>query len=68
MNVYLKEMLVMSKYDLWVINMDCCPDDDVVIMQGHCTGCHYYRGFQVENGQPCIVCSFRENANNKEQD
>ena len=50
----------MSKYDLWVINMDNCPDDDAVIMQDHCVGCRYYHGFKLERGLPCVICSFYE--------
>lgn len=51
----------MRKYDLWVIDKDNCPDDDLVIMQGHCIGCQHYRGFKVEYGLPCVICSFYVN-------
>ena len=57
----------MSKYDLWVIDKDNCPDDDVVIMKGHCTGCEHYHGFKMEFGQPCIICSYCFNNSNSEK-
>lgn len=48
----------MSKYNLWVINKDCCPEDDVVVIQGQCACCKHYHRFKMEFGQPCVVCSF----------
>lgn len=57
----------MSKYNLWVIDKDNCPDDDVVIMQGQCTSCEHYKGFKIVNSQRCIICSFYENNNNSEE-
>lgn len=57
----------MSKYNLWVIDKDNCPDNDIVIMQGQCTSCEHYEGFKIVNSQRCIVCSFYENNNNSEK-
>lgn len=57
----------MSKYNLWVIDKDNCPDDDVIIMQGQCTNCEHYKGFKIVNSQRCVICSFYENNNNLEE-
>ena len=62
-----KDVLIMSKYDLWVIDKDNCPDDDVVIMNGQCTSCEHYKGFKMVNSQRCIICSFCENNNTSEE-
>ena len=50
----------MSKYDLWVVDKDECPDDEAVIMKDHCVGCQCYEGFKMVDGQPCVACSFYE--------
>lgn len=44
--------------DLYAMNMDHCPESDAVIDRGTCTGCPYYKGFQMENGLPCIKCTY----------
>ena len=44
---------------LLVIDKDTCPEQDNIIIKQQCGGCKYYRGFIVENGQPCIKCSFK---------
>lgn len=58
-------MSIVSKYNLWVIDKDNCPDDDdVIIMHGQCTSCEHYKGFKIVNTQRCVICSFYENNNN----
>ena len=47
--------------NLYVIDKDFCPEnDDVIIMQGMCNGCEYYKSFEMKDGQRCIACSFWE--------
>lgn len=47
--------------NLYVIDKDfCLENDDVIIMQGMCKGCKYYKGFEIKDGQRCIGYSFLE--------
>ena len=49
----------MKQDDLYVIDKDYCPEkDDSIIMKGQCSGCKYYKGFDMYLGQPCIKCSY----------
>lgn len=48
----------MSKSNSFVINKDYCPNMDIIIRNGQCSGCRHYRGFEMYLGQPCVKCSF----------
>ena len=49
----------MKEANLYVINMDSCPDKyDSIIKGDQCGCCDHYRGFELYNGQRCIRCSF----------
>ncbi len=48
----------MSEVNLYVIDKDCCPNQDNIIVRMQCSECEYYRGFDMYNGQPCIKCDF----------
>lgn len=43
---------------LRVINNDTCPEKDNIIIKGQCTGCKFYDGFEMYNGQPCVKCNY----------
>ncbi len=57
----------MNENNLYVVDKDYCPDKDNIIMQGQCSGCKYYIGFDIYLGQPCIKCSFYSNIGNNEE-
>ena len=42
----------------WVIDKDCCPKKDIIIMQDLCGGCSHYNGFEIVNGERCIKCDY----------
>lgn len=44
--------------NLYVMDKDYCPDCDAIIMQGMCSGCQYYCGFELYEGQRCVKCSY----------
>lgn len=45
--------------NLYVIDKDNCPKtDSEIIMRGLCSGCSYYKGFEMYYDQPCIKCSY----------
>ena len=48
----------MADYNLYVMDKDYCPDKDAIIYRNICDNCTHYCGFQVENGERCIRCSF----------
>ncbi len=50
--------------NLYLMNKDCCPDRDTIIVNGLCSGCRHYKGFDLYYGQPCIKCSFYAHLNN----
>ena len=47
-----------ENYNLYSMDADSCPDTDAIIAQGMCTGCMYYKGFEMYNGQRCIRCAY----------
>lgn len=51
---------------LYVINANACPKTDHILTQWDCSGCEHYKGFEKEEGQPCIKCSFYEDIQQKE--
>ncbi len=53
------------KIDMWVIDKDCCPENDQIIIKGDCASCPYYKGFQMCNSQPCVKCSFYDEESKK---
>lgn len=53
----------MSEYDLYAIDMDMCGKTDEPIKQGQCSGCEYYKGFELYNALRCIKCSYYNNEN-----
>lgn len=53
----------MSEYNLYAIDMDMCGKTDEPIKQGQCSGCEYYKGFELYNALRCIKCSYYNNEN-----
>ena len=47
-----------EKVNVYAMDMDICPDNDMVITKYQCSGCPHYRGFSLENALPCIKCSY----------
>lgn len=45
------------KFDLFAIDANICPLNDQPIMDKQCSGCEFYKGFELYNGQRCIRCS-----------
>lgn len=45
-------------YELKVINMDTCGKTDEPIKNGQCSGCEYYKGFELYNDLRCIKCAY----------
>ena len=46
------------EYNLYVQNKDYCPDSDQILTQSQCAGCTFYKGFLLENGEPCVKCTY----------
>lgn len=55
----------MDSYHLFVMDKDYCPDNDSIIYRNACDNCDHYNGFQLENGERCIKCSFYEDLERK---
>lgn len=47
-----------DKVNVYAMDMDICPDNDMVITRYQCSGCPHYRGFSLENALPCIKCAY----------
>ena len=58
----------MDKYNLYSIDMDYCPKYDNIIMKMQCSGCKYYKGFELYNAQPCIKCSYYYDLDDQNKD
>ncbi len=48
----------MEKNNMYAIDANVCPEKDNIIMKGQCSGCEYYKGFEMYNGQTCVKCSY----------
>lgn len=44
---------------LLVVDKDTCPDKDNIIYKQQCASCEYYKGFKIEDGQPCVECLYK---------
>lgn len=53
----------MDDTSLLTMDMDECPECDAVIYNGMCTGCKYYKGFELYKGLRCIKCSYLADVN-----
>lgn len=58
----------MDNYHLFVMDKDYCPDNDSIIYRNACDNCDHYNGFQLENGERCIKCSFYEDLERKQKE
>lgn len=45
------------KCNLYAIDENICPENDQPITDKQCSGCKFYIGFELYNGQRCIRCS-----------
>ena len=45
-------------YNLLAIDANYCPKYDKPVTRGDCTGCEFYKGFELYHAQPCIKCAF----------
>ena len=46
-----------QQYNLYAIDANTCPETDEPIIDKQCSGCKFYNGFELYNGQRCIKCS-----------
>jgi hypothetical protein len=46
-----------QQYNLYAIDANTCPENDEPIIDKQCSGCEFYKGFELYNGQRCIKCS-----------
>lgn len=49
-----------EKVNIFAMDMDICPENDMVITKYQCSGCSHYRGFSLVNALPCIKCAYYE--------
>lgn len=47
-----------DEFNVYALNTDMCPESDVVLTNTTCSGCQFYKGFQMINGFPCINCGY----------
>ncbi len=52
-----------QKYRLLTINGHDCPITDNPIINGECSGCENYCGFQMNQGFPSVKCSWYSKPN-----
>ena len=49
-----------TKIKLLAVDRDTCPHQDNIIIKQQCSGCQYYKGFQMYKGElPYIECSYK---------
>lgn len=46
-----------QQYSIYAIGANTCPETDEPIIDKQCSGCNFYKGFELYNGQRCIKCS-----------
>lgn len=47
-----------QQYRILTIDGHDCPISDNPVIRGECSGCNYYRGFQMNQGFPSVKCSW----------
>jgi len=43
---------------LYKIDIDKCPNTGLIVNKIECPKCVYHRGFKVDRGTPCVLCSW----------
>ena len=47
-----------EEYNLYVIDLDMCGKTDEPIKKNQCSGCEFYKGFELYNSMPCVKCTY----------